>query len=67
MDYFKCGNVYIKREDANFTVEKFLCINNIIIPFFNKYTILGVKAFDLEDFKRVAELILSGAHLNLKV
>lgn len=67
MDYFNCGNVHTKKEDANFIVEKISCILNIIIPFFNKYTILGIKAFDLEDFKRVAELILSGAHLNLKV
>jgi hypothetical protein len=67
IDYFNCGNVYTKKEDANFIVEKISCIVNIIIPFFNKYTILGIKAFDLEDFKRVAELIGSGAHLNLKV
>lgn len=58
-----CGNVYTKKEDANFIVEKFLCIVNIIIPFFNKYTILGIKASDLKDFKKVAELIGSGAHL----
>lgn len=47
-----CGNVYTKKEDANFIVEKFLCIVNIIIPFFNKYTILGIKASDLKDFKK---------------
>lgn len=45
-------NVYTKKEDANFIVENFLCIVNIIIPFFNKYTILGIKASDLKDFKK---------------
>ena len=46
--------LYTKKEDANFIVEKFLCIVNIIIPFFNKYTIIGIKASDLKDFKKVA-------------
>ena len=39
-------------------------IENIIIPFFNKYPILGVKRLDFEDFKTVAELVKNKEHLN---
>lgn len=34
-----------------------------ILPFFNKYPILGVKAQDFEDWKKVAEMIKSKEHL----
>jgi len=40
--------------------------NNIIdkvIPFFEEYPILGVKAKDFEDFKEASILIKSKAHL----
>jgi len=39
-------------------------IENIIIPFFNQYPILGVKRLDFEDFKTVAKLIKNKEHLN---
>jgi hypothetical protein len=34
-----------------------------ILPFFLKYPILGVKAQDFEDWKKVAEMIKSKEHL----
>jgi hypothetical protein len=34
-----------------------------MIPFFTSYPILGVKAKDFSDFKKVAKLMNSGAHL----
>jgi hypothetical protein len=39
-------------------------IDNKVIPFFEKYPILGVKSLDFEDFKKVAELIKIKEHLN---
>lgn len=38
-------------------------INNIIIPFFKKYPILGVKALDFNDWCLGAEIVQSKAHL----
>jgi hypothetical protein len=34
-----------------------------IIPFFDKYPLKGSKAKDFADFKKVAEIIRSKAHL----
>jgi hypothetical protein len=39
-------------------------IVNTIIPFFQKYPILGVKSLDYADFKKVAIVIQSKNHLN---
>ena len=36
---------------------------NIIIPFFNKFPIIGVKALDFEDWCKVAKLMENKAHL----
>jgi len=38
-------------------------IENKVIPFFNKYPILGVKSLDFADFKEVAELVKNKEHL----
>ena len=38
-------------------------INNKIIPFFNKYPILGIKSLDFADFKKVAEIMYNKEHL----
>jgi hypothetical protein len=46
-EYLNCGKVY--RHSANaltFTVTKFSDIQNIIIPFLNKYPLLGAKYKD---------------------
>jgi hypothetical protein len=34
-----------------------------VIPFFEKYTVLGVKYLDFEDFKKVSFLVKNKAHL----
>ena len=57
------GNVYKSRESFVYRVEKFSDILNIIIPFFNKYQIQGVKHLDYIDFVKTAELIENKAHL----
>ena len=61
--YFKCGNIYIKGNAFDFKVTKLDDIQNKIIPFFKKYSILGVKALDFADFCKVAELIKEKKHL----
>ena len=59
----KCGKVYKDRDAFNFRVQKFIHINEIIIPFFKTNKIIGVKHLDFLDFCKVAELMKSGAHL----
>jgi hypothetical protein len=38
----------------------------LIIPFFDKYPILGIKSLDFQDFKQVSGLIQSKEHLTTK-
>ena len=47
-------------------VTKFDDIVNIIIPFYNKYPIHGVKALDFKDFCLVAEMMKEKKHLTQK-
>ena len=67
VNFFKCGKINessLKRGDAvYFTVQKLSDLINIIIPFFDKYPIRGVKAKDFQDFKKVAELMSYKKHL----
>ena len=44
-------------------VTKISDIVNTIIPFFEKYPIVGVKSLDFADFKKVAFIIQSKEHL----
>ena len=53
-----------KRETSLLQIRNFEVIENKIIPFFNKYPILGVKSLDFIDFKQVAELIKNKEHLS---
>ena len=48
---------------VNFFVTKFSDLNEKVIPFFDKYSIIGVKLLDFNDFKQVAELMKNNAHL----
>lgn len=63
IEYFKCGNIYKDRDAFNFCVTKLSDIVNIIIPFFQKYPIQGVKALDFKDFCQVAKMMKDGIHL----
>ena len=47
--YLECGYVIKDRDSYCFRVTKYDDIINKIIPFFQKYPILGVKALDFED------------------
>lgn len=63
--YLSCGNykLHPSRDTGEFIVTKFSSIVDIIIPFFQKYPILGVKALDFVDFCQVAEIIKVKGHL----
>jgi len=49
IEYFKCGNLLKKRETVHFSITKFTDLTEKIIPFFEKYPVLGVKSKDFAD------------------
>jgi hypothetical protein len=63
--YFGCGRYHSRsnKEYGEFIVEKFSDIVEKIIPLFGKYPLQGVKRKNFEDFKKVALLMQSKAHL----
>jgi len=64
INYFGCGNIYISKNGnhVDYTVVKFSDIIKKIIPFFDKYPILGTKQKDFEDFKLTADIIKNKEH-----
>lgn len=68
VEYFGCGR-YVPRKDrdlGDFECTKFSDINEKLIPYFDRYPLLGNKALDFEDFKCVVELMKSKAHLSVE-
>nr|ATI20257.1 LAGLIDADG endonuclease [Juglanconis oblonga]ATI20411.1 LAGLIDADG endonuclease [Juglanconis oblonga] len=59
----KINNVYFYNDSVRFEVVKFSDIEEKIIPFFEKHPIQGKKSLDFRDFKQVAGIIKSKAHL----
>lgn len=62
---FGCGKYYFREgQDAgDFFIEKYSDIVEKVIPFFDKYPIMGVKALDYANFKAVAEIMRNKEHL----
>lgn len=63
INYLGCGYLSVRNNIIDFHVTKFSDIIEKIIPFFNKYPLLGVKQKDFEDFKLVASIIKDKKHL----
>ena len=63
IDYFNCGSISKNSTWIDYTVVKQEDLVLKIIPFFDKYKIVGVKLQDYIDFKKVAELIRTKDHL----
>lgn len=65
--YFKSNStekkIYILEKSAHLQISKFSDIVNIIIPFFNKYPIVGMKNLDFIDFKKVCNILETKKHL----
>lgn len=63
--YLNCGIVSVDYEKSvvTFSLSEFSSIINIIIPFFDKYTIQGVKLNDYFDFREIAFLMQDKVHL----
>nr|YP_009574622.1 hypothetical protein 1835-42 [Orbilia dorsalia]QBF58423.1 hypothetical protein 1835-42 [Orbilia dorsalia] len=58
-----CGEITRVKNSFNFTVKDFISINDIIIPFFNKYKLQGKKIENFNLWIRAAYLIKQKAHL----
>jgi hypothetical protein len=64
--YFNCGNYNhpLKKEWGYFQCTKYSDNYDKIVPFFIKHPIQGVKAKDLADWIKAAEIIKTGDHLS---
>lgn len=62
--YLNCGTLYkAGKSGIDFTVTKLSDLNNIIIPFFEKYPLYGLKLLNYFDWCKIAQLINAEAHL----
>lgn len=63
--YFDCGSVQKSGDSVvEFCVAKFENLILKIIPFIEKHPVLGSKALDFSDFKKVADLMKDKAHFS---
>lgn len=65
MEYLGCGVVQSNKDDSisQYRTHRLLDINSRIIPFFEKYPILGEKSLNFEDFCQVSRLMTNRDHL----
>ncbi len=68
VNYFDCGNCYFKHSGGavEFVVSKLKDIDEKILPFFEKYSLIGSKYKDFSDFNKAAQLIKSKVHLEVE-
>ena len=57
---------YPTKPAVSITVVNFSDITDKIIPFFDKYPIMGVKYYDYIDWQKVHNLMLNKKHLRSK-
>jgi len=52
IDFFNCGKVHIRKNTnrCDFLIQDFNKIYNIIIPYFDKYSLNNIKQLDFADF-----------------
>ena len=64
-EYLGCGNLIVETKNSavRYRVSKFTDNLNIIIPFFEKYPLQGIKVKDFIDFCKAAYLVKSKEHL----
>jgi len=63
-EHFNCGYCYLRKKEniIDFKVTKFSVVNEIIIPFFIKNPILGVKSLDFNDWCLVSDIVNKKEH-----
>ena len=63
VNFFGCGQTFNYKDYVEFRCQSFKKNYENILPFFNKYLILGMKAQDFRDWVKVAEMIQTKVHL----
>lgn len=70
VEYFGCmqGKIYKYggKSAVNLTIIDFADITNIIVPFFNKYPILGIKLYDYLDWCKIHNLMINRLHFTVQ-
>nr|QCW06910.1 hypothetical protein [Drechslerella brochopaga] len=66
VEYLNCGKVYKKNNVSNYRLSKLSNLTEKIIPFFEKYPLIGTKSNDFEDFCTVVEMMKEKKHLTLE-
>jgi hypothetical protein len=66
--YLGSGKIYKypNKSAVSLTIVKLSDIINIVIPFFNKNSLFGVKLFDYLDWCEIAKLMIDSKHLTLE-
>jgi LAGLIDADG DNA endonuclease family protein len=65
IEYLGCGYTTLEnRGTIDFKVTKISNIRDVIIPFFNKYPLQGVKSKDFSDFCKAVDIVGNKAHLS---
>nr|QJQ35520.1 LAGLIDADG endonuclease [Fusarium ananatum]QJQ35561.1 LAGLIDADG endonuclease [Fusarium guttiforme] len=63
VDFFGCGQTYSYKDYIEFRCQSFKDNYVKILPFFDKYPIIGVKSEDFKDWTKVAKMIQTKVHL----
>ena len=66
VSYLDCGFISERSDIVDFQVTNFTDITDKIIPFFEKYPIIGVKLDNYNDFCEVAKLVRNKEHLTVE-
>lgn len=68
MEYFGSGMVYKYggKSAVSFTIVDFTDITYIIVPFFNKNPIIGIKLYDYLDWCQIHSLMVNRAHFTVE-
>ena len=64
-DFFKSGNIrcLVRDNTVELRITEFLALKTTLLPFLDKYSLIGVKTLDYNDFKTVLELMDKKVHL----
>ena len=68
VEYFGSGYIYKYggKSAVSLTIVDFTDISNIIVPFFNKNPIIGIKLYDYLDWCKIHSLMVNRSHLTVE-
>lgn len=66
VSYLGCGYISERGDIVDFQVTNLMDIVDKIIPFFEKYPIIGVKLDNYNDFCKAAQLVKDKEHLTVE-